>query len=184
MDSRISPSPPKAIAKMNKGLNKKSVNHSVSFLMIILLVSSLGQVTSDLYLPSLPSMAKGLDVNTNWIQFTIAIYMTGFSLSQLIYGPWSDAIGRRFPLLIGLSINFVGGLICWFSPNIYLLFLGRFIQGLGVGAANSLVRPILRDLFEKEELAIYNSYLAISGVFILSTAPVLGGYIQHYAGWR
>lgn len=174
----------KAIAKMGKELNKKSVNHSIILLIIILLVSSLGQVTSDLYLPSLPNMAKSLDVSTHWIQFTIAIYMVGFSLSQLIYGPWSDAIGRRTPLLIGLSINFIGGLICWFSPNIYLLFLGRFLQGLGVGAANSLARPILRDLFEKEKLAIYNSYLAISGVFILSTAPVLGGYIQHYAGWR
>jgi DHA1 family bicyclomycin/chloramphenicol resistance-like MFS transporter/DHA1 family 2-module integral membrane pump EmrD-like MFS transporter len=65
-----------------------------------------------------------------------------------------------------------------------LLFFGRFLQGLGVGAANSLARPILRDLFEKEKLAIYNSYLAVSGVFILSIAPVLGGYIQHYAGWR
>ena len=53
-----------------------------------------------------------------------------------------------------------------------------------MGAANSLARPILRDLFEKETLAIYNSYLAVASVFILSIAPVLGGYIQHYAGWR
>jgi MFS family permease len=79
---------------MSQGLNKKSATHSISLLIIILLVSSLGQVTSDLYLPSLPSMAKKLDVTSHWIQFTIAIYMVGFSLSQLIYGPWSDAIGR------------------------------------------------------------------------------------------
>jgi Bcr/CflA subfamily drug resistance transporter len=171
-------------ARMSKELNKKSVNHTIILLLIILFVSSLGQVTSDLYLPSLPNMAKSLNVKTHWIQFTVAIYMAGFSLSQLIYGPWSDAIGRRIPLLTGLSINFTGGLICLFSPNIYILFLGRFLQGLGVGAANSLARPILRDLFDKEKLAIYNSYLAASGVFILSTAPVLGGYIQHYAGWR
>ncbi|STY28356.1 multidrug resistance protein [Legionella wadsworthii] len=87
-------------------------------------------------------------------------------------------------MLIGLSINFIGSLICWLSPNIYLLFLGRFIQGLGVGAGYSLARPILRDLFEKETLAVYNSYLAISTVVILTTAPILGGYIQQYAGWR
>lgn len=169
---------------MIKELNKKSINHTIGLLIVILLISSLGQVTSDLYLPSLPNMAKSLNVDTHWIQFSIAIYMVGFSVSQLIYGPWSDAIGRRTPLLIGLSINFIGGLTCWFSPNIYMLFLGRFLQGLGVGAANSLARPILRDLFDKEKLAIYNSYLAVSAVFILSTAPVLGGYIQHYAGWR
>lgn len=170
---------------MNQGDDgTKKINHSIGLLFIILLVSSLGQVTSDLYLPSLPSMAKSLSVDINWIQFTIAIYMAGFCISQLVYGPWSDAIGRRTPLLIGLSINFIGSLICWLSPNIYLLFLGRFIQGLGVGAGYSLARPMLRDLFEKETLAVYNSYLAISTVVILTTAPILGGYIQQYAGWR
>ncbi|WP_133127272.1 multidrug effflux MFS transporter [Legionella nagasakiensis] len=169
---------------MNKGLKKDSVTYRISLLAIILLVSSLGQVTSDLYLPSLPSMAKSLSVNASWIQFTIAIYMAGFSISQLIYGPWSDAVGRRVPLLVGLFINFIGSLICWLSPSIYLLFLGRFLQGLGVGAGYTLARPILRDLFEKEALAVYNSYLAVSTVFILSTAPILGGYIQQYAGWR
>ncbi|KTD67565.1 multidrug effflux MFS transporter [Legionella shakespearei] len=169
---------------MNNGMKKNAINHNIALLAIILLISSLGQVTSDLYLPSLPSMAKSLSVDINWIQFTIAIFMAGFSISQLVYGPWSDAIGRRSPLLIGLSINLIGSLICWLSPNIYLLFLGRFIQGLGVGAGYSLARPMLRDLFEKETLAIYNSYLAVSTVVILTTAPILGGYIQQYAGWR
>lgn len=165
-------------------IKKNSMNRSIGLLLIILLVSSLGQVTSDLYLPSLPSMAKSLTVNTNWIQFTVAVYMAGFCVSQLVYGPWSDAIGRRRPLLMGLSISFIGSLVCWVSPNIYLLFLGRFLQGIGVGAGTALARPILRDLFEKETLAVYNSYLAIASVVILTIAPVIGGYIQQYLGWR
>ncbi|MCR9192415.1 MAG: multidrug effflux MFS transporter [Gammaproteobacteria bacterium] len=169
---------------MGKTISQTTANRSITLLAIILLISSLGQVTSDLYLPSLPNMAKNLGVSIHAIQFTIAIYMTGFSVSQLVYGPWSDAIGRRTPLLIGLSINLIGSLLCWGAPNIYILLLGRFLQGLGVGAANSLTRPILRDLFEKEKLAIYNSYLAISGILVLSTAPILGGYIQYYLSWR
>lgn len=169
---------------MNIKEKKNRTNHNLNLLVIVLLVSSLGQVNADLYVPSLPSMAKNLSVDINWIQFTIAIYMAGFSISQLVYGPWSDAVGRRSPLLIGLFINFIGSLICWLSPNIYFLFLGRFIQGLGVGAGYSLARPMLRDLFEKETLAVYNSYLAVSTVVILTTAPILGGYIQQYAGWR
>ena len=115
------------IAKMSIGLNKKSKPNNIVRLAIILLVSSLGQVTTDLYLPSLPSMAKSLGVNTSWIQFTIAIYLAGFCVSQLIYGPWLDAIGRRVPLLIGLLINLIGGLLCWFAPTIYLLYLGRLL---------------------------------------------------------
>ncbi|QBR84057.1 Bcr/CflA family efflux MFS transporter [Legionella israelensis] len=167
-----------------KIVKENPVPSHIGLLVVILLVSSLGQVSSDLYLPSLPAMAEKLEVKTSWIQFTIAIYMTGFCLSQLVYGPLSDAIGRRSPLIAGLSFNFAGSLICWVSPDIYWLFLGRFLQGLGVGAGTSLARPILRDLFEKETLAIYNSYLAVSTVIILATAPILGGYIQYYAGWR
>lgn len=159
-------------------------NKGALLLFIILLIASLGQVSSDLYLPSLPSMAIYFNINSHFIQFTVAVYMIGFCLSQLVYGPWSDAVGRRVPLLTGLVINLAGGLICWLAPNIYFLLLGRLLQGLGVGAANALARPILRDLFEKEKLAIYNSYLALSSVLILSLAPLLGGYIQYYAGWR
>ncbi|WP_419421376.1 multidrug effflux MFS transporter (plasmid) [Legionella sp. D16C41] len=159
-------------------------DQSISIVVIILLVATLGQVASDLYLPSLPSIAIKLNINTSWIQMTLAIYMAGYSLSQLIYGPLSDAIGRRIPLIIGLSIAFIGGMVCYLSLEIHYLLIGRFLQGLGAGAGTSLARPILRDLFEKEKLAVYNSYLAISSVFILSAAPVLGGYIEQFLGWR
>lgn len=157
---------------------------SINLCIIIILISSIGQVTSDLYLASLPAMGKYFNVDSHWVQFSITVFMLGFCFSQLVYGPWSDAVGRRIPLISGLLLNFIGGFIATLSTHIYLLLLGRFLQGIGVGAANSLARPILRDLFEKEKLAIYNSYLAISGVFILTTAPILGGYIQQYWGWR
>jgi DHA1 family bicyclomycin/chloramphenicol resistance-like MFS transporter/DHA1 family 2-module integral membrane pump EmrD-like MFS transporter len=87
-------------------------------------------------------------------------------------------------LLFGLSINLIGSLVCYLSNDINFLFIGRFLQGIGVGAGTALARPILRDLFEKETLAVYNSYLAISSILILTTAPILGGYIQQYAGWK
>lgn len=156
----------------------------VTLLTILLLVSCLGQVTSDLYLPSLPSIAKGFNIHISWAQWTIAVYMLGFSISQLIYGPWSDSVGRRTPLIFGLSLNVVGGLICIYSVDIKMLLIGRLVQGLGTGAGTTLVRSTLRDIFNKETLARYNSYLAISTVVILTIAPVIGGYIEHYSTWR
>lgn len=155
-----------------------------SILAILLLVSTISQVTSDLYLPSLPHMAVNLSVSTHSIQFTVTLYMIGLCLSQLIYGPMSDAFGRRRPLLFGLSLNVIGSILCWGAPNIYLLYIGRCLQGLGAGAGLVIARSMLRDLFSGETLAKYNSYQAIAGVFILSTAPVLGGYIQYHLGWR
>ncbi len=156
----------------------------VKLLTILLLVSCLGQVASDLYLPSLPSIAKGFNIHMSLAQWTIAVYMFGFSISQLFYGPWSDSVGRRTPLIFGLSLNVVGGLICIFSVDIKVLLIGRLVQGLGAGAGTALVRSTLRDIFNKETLARYNSYLAISTVIILTLSPVIGGYIEHYSTWR
>jgi Bcr/CflA subfamily drug resistance transporter len=162
----------------------QATQSNIILLLIILAISCLGQMLSDLYLPSLPTMAKKLQVPTNWVQFTLAIYMIAFSVSQLFYGPISDALGRRKPILFGLSLSLSGSLLCTFSPDIYTLYVGRALQGLGAGAGISLVRPILRDLFETEQLAVYNTYIAIASVFILSTSPILGGYIDQLAGWR
>lgn len=153
-------------------------------LAIILLVSSIGQVSSDLYMPSLPAMSKALMLSNHWVQFTVSVYMFGFCCSQLIYGPLSDAIGRKKPLIFGLILNIVGSALCALSPNIYLIYLGRLLQGLGVGAGTALGRAMLRDLFCGEHLAKYGSYVSMSTVLIFVTAPVLGGYIQTYAGWR
>ena len=153
-------------------------------LAIVLMISCIGQVTSDLYLPSLPAMSEDLSVSTTAIQLTIAIYMIGFCLSQLVYGPLSDGIGRRKPILFGLGLSIVGSITCSVSYNIWLVYLGRFLQGLGVGCGTALGRSILRDLFSGEMLAKYNSYLAMASIVILAIAPILGGYIETYLGWR
>lgn len=154
------------------------------FIFSILFLGSLGQVTSDLYLPSLPYLAKSLAVSANTIQLSVAIYMSGFSISQLFYGPVSDGVGRRSPLLFGLLLTLIGGALCMIAHSIELLLFGRLLQGVGAGASVSLSRSILRDKFSGTILASYNSYFAIFNVVLLSIAPILGGYIQDYLGWR
>ena len=110
--------------------------------------------------------------------------MMGLSLSQLFYGPLSDGIGRKSPLLIGLFIMGCGSTICLLAPSIEWLIFGRFLQGLGVGAGASLWRPIFRDSFEGADLAKYGGYLSIVMPFVVPAAPALGDYLQTYFGWR
>lgn len=160
------------------------MQHKKIIFIVATFASALGQVTSDLYLPSLPAISQGLNTTDHIAQLTIATYMIGFSLSQLVYGPLSDGIGRRKPLLFGLVLCLIGGVICLTAQNIETVIVGRLLQGVGAGACGALFRPIFSDLFSGEKLAKYGSYAALVGIWFLAIGPVFGGYIQHYMNWR
>lgn len=151
---------------------------------LTLMMASLAQITADMYVPSLPYMAAGLNTSNHAIQLTVSIYLLGFSLSNLYYGPLSDRIGRRKPLLIGLALTTLGGLICMLAPSVTVAMIGRLVQGLGVGSCNSVGRSFMRDLFSGSHLAKLGSHIGMASVFVVAAAPTLGGYIQHYIGWR
>lgn len=153
-------------------------------LVIILMIASLGQVAAEIYVPSLPAITRQFHANSGMIQLTLAIYLFSFSISQLIYGPISDRIGRRKPLLFGIGISVVGSAICFFAPNVLILILGRLIQGFGLGACNSVGRTLSRDLLSGELLARLGSQMGMISSFVVAAAPILGGYIQHYLSWR
>lgn len=155
-----------------------------SFLPIILLIACLAQAASDLYLPSVPAIALYMHAHIQLVQLTIPVYLLGMSLSQLVYGPLSEGIGRRKPLMMGLMIMIVGSLICAFAPNIDTLMAGRLIQGCGAGAGAALFRSIFRDMFEGVELAKFGSFIAIFITLVIPAMPVVGGYLETYFGWR
>lgn len=151
---------------------------------VIVLAACLTQFAADIYAPSLPAIAVSLHTNLGHTQWSMAIYMFGVALSLLIYGPISDGVGRKAPMIVGLTIMVIGSFLCMFSPNIETLIIGRFIQGCGAGACAGLWRTIFRDIFSGKQLAKYGSYFAVLVMFIVPAAPALGGYLQQYFGWR
>lgn len=153
-------------------------------LALILLFGCLPQISSDIYAPSLPAIASSLSTSINTVQFTMAIFLLGLSLSQMFYGPLSEGIGRRPTLLIGLTITLIGSVLCLCAPNITVLMIGRLIQGCGTGSCATLWRSIFRDSFSGHELAKYGSYLSVLIIFVIPAAPAIGGYLQQYISWR
>ncbi|AAO91250.1 multidrug effflux MFS transporter [Coxiella burnetii] len=151
---------------------------------VIALAACLTQFAADIYAPSLPAVALSLNTTIDLAQWSMAIYLFGVALTLLIYGPLSDAVGRKQPMVIRLCIMAAGSVVAMLAPNIKLLILGRFIQGCGAGACAGLWRSIFRDVFTGEELAKYGSYFAILVMFIVPLAPALGGFLQHYFDWR
>lgn len=152
--------------------------------LILIFVGCSAQIASDIYAPSLPAIAVDLNTSVSHAQFSMAIYMFGLAISQLFYGPLSEGLGRKTPLIAGLSILLFGNLISLFAPTISMLILGRLIQGCGAGACAALWRSIFRDTFEGAELAKYGAYFSILVTFIVPATPALGGYLQEYFNWR
>ncbi len=164
--------------------NENAVKLTPLLFMLILAQGTLAQIAADMYVPSLPAITIALKSNHSLIQMTMAIFMFGYGISNLFYGPVSDRIGRRNPILFGIALNAIGSLICFIAPSAMILIIGRFVQGLGVGVCNSVGRSVSRDLFHGNHLARIASLIGMIASFMLAAAPLLGGYIQHYFEWR
>lgn len=160
------------------------MNHTYTILLLIILTACLSGVSSDVYAPSLIVIAESFGVTLDTVQTSMALFMIGISLSQLVYGPLSEGYGRKPVLLLGLSIMLSGSLICYTSSSIQHLLFGRFIQGLGAGAASSLWRTIFKDSFTDQQAAKYIPTLTIIVTFVVPAAPTLGAYLETNFGWR
>lgn len=174
--------------KSNNTPNKKlytKANFSITLAFTyVLFLSSIGQIASDLYLPSLPAIQLSLGGSINYIQLSVACYMYGYGSMQIIYGPLSDAYGRRLPLLLGLIIMFIGTMYCADANTPDALLIGRILQGIGGASCNAIYKAAMRDLFPTSMLAKVSSIFSVLTVLMIASAPLLGGFIQEYYGWR
>ncbi|MDR3502071.1 MAG: multidrug effflux MFS transporter [Legionella sp.] len=153
-------------------------------IFVVLLLMVLMQTTTDQYIPSLPAITKVFNSSEAAIQMTLSFFMLGLGISHVFYGPLSDKIGRKPPLMFGIGLSILGSLCCFLATSVWMLILGRFLQGFGIGCCSSVGRSLVRDLFTGKTLAKIGSYVGIVSVFIIVASPILGGYIQEQFGWR
>ncbi|WP_061016489.1 multidrug effflux MFS transporter [Vibrio splendidus] len=154
-------------------------------LLLAMMIIATGQVGVSIYLPSLPLIAADLSVTQVDVQLLVTLFLVGFGLSQLFYGPMSDAVGRRPIFLLGQGVYLIGTVVCVvFSDNITALEVGRLLQGLGAGSASVLGRSVLRDSYDGPQLTKALSYISITASIMPIIAPVFGGWISFHLGWQ
>ena len=155
-------------------------------LVVLILALSLGiqPVTTDLYLPALPSLAESFAAPMAQAQYTLSALLLAFGCSQLIWGPLSDRFGRRPVLLIGLLAYTLAAVGSTLAPTMQWLIGWRVLQGVAMGAVVMCARALVRDLFIPAEGArIMSKGLSGLGVLACVAAPV-GSLVSEWSGWR
>lgn len=151
------------------------------FIVILSLLMATTSLSTDIYLPAMPAMAKELQGNS---ELTITGFLIGFSLAQLLWGPISDKIGRKIPLYIGVILFIIGSLGCAFSTSMVELVLWRVFQAFGACVGPMLSRAMIRDLFERSQAASMLSTLAIVMAAAPIVGPLIGGQLVVISSWR
>ena len=146
--------------------------------------SSLGIVASTIYVPSVPAIARAFDTTIARVQFTFVGYLLAFAISMLVLGPLSDRFGRRRTVLCGLALSAVSSLLCAASTSIEMLIAARILQGIGACAGMVVGRALTREIWGPAAAAQVIAGRAIAATVMQACAPVLGGYLQQWFGWR
>lgn len=153
-------------------------------ILLACLIISIGQLSMGLVFPSLPWIAKDFSISLDQAQLLVSVYLLGFGPSQFIYGPISDALGRKKVLLTGLLIALSGlVVIIVLNDSFNGMILGRFLQGLGTGCCAVLARASTRDRYSGAQLPVALSYIAMAASITPLVAPVIGGFINYHFGW-
>jgi DHA1 family bicyclomycin/chloramphenicol resistance-like MFS transporter len=147
-------------------------------------LAAFASLSIDMYLPAFPQIAHEFGATLGSVQMTLSVFLAGMAVGQLLHGPLSDRYGRRIQIQIGTGIFVVSALGCAWAPSVYALMAWRFLMALGGSVGQVVPRAIVRDWFHAREAARYFSLLmAITGVSPI-LAPLVGGQILKYAGWR
>ena len=164
------------------GTPAKSI--TAGLIVTLALQSAVPPFATDMYAPSFPQVAVGLNTSSAMVGFTLTSFFIGMGLGQVLGGSLSDRLGRRRPMLAGGLICTLGALGCALTGSIGLLIVARFFQGLGGGTAVAVARAQVVDLAEGDRLAKVMTLLGAIGGFAPMIAPVIGGVIASFATWR
>lgn len=153
-------------------------------LTVLSALMAFASISTDLYLPAMPAMARALHATSGTMEWTVSGYLVGFSLGQLFWGPVSDRYGRRLPVAIGLLLFVTGSAGCALADSATALVGWRLLQALGACASVVIARAMVRDLFAGARAARMMSTLMTVMAVAPLVGPSVGGLILSLASWR
>lgn len=156
----------------------------LGLVVLLACMRGLGPLSLDTYLPALPGIANDLGASTSATQLTLTATLAGLGVGQLVFGPLSDAYGRRRPLLAGIALFVVAAVVCAVAPTVLVLVIARFVLGLAGAAGMVTAMAIARDVSNGNTMArVLAALMLVTGVVPVA-APILGGQLLQLTSWR
>jgi DHA1 family bicyclomycin/chloramphenicol resistance-like MFS transporter len=153
-------------------------------LVVVALLAAVAPFATDIYLPAFPAMTGDLGASASGVQLTLTAFLLGSGLGQLVFGPWSDRVGRRTPLITGLAIYVAAGVAAALGPTMGVVIAARAVQGLSGAAGMVLGRAIIADVARGREAArAFNLTSVVLGIAPVA-APLVGSLLAAAIGWR
>jgi DHA1 family bicyclomycin/chloramphenicol resistance-like MFS transporter len=143
-----------------------------------------GWLSVNIYLPVLPHLEKVLEIERSTASLTVTIFLIGFSVTQLIWGPLSDRFGRKPVLLCGLAISVTGAVLTASANSIEVFIGARILESVGIGVAPVLARSVLTDSLDRDHVSAAMAYVAVVVALVPAVAPIIGGYLNLLWSWR
>jgi DHA1 family bicyclomycin/chloramphenicol resistance-like MFS transporter len=162
--------------------NDSAAAAKLTFTIAVLMM--LAPFSIDSYLPSLPDIAREFGAPDWQVQQTLSLYLLAFAGTTLIYGPLSDAFGRRSVVMGTLGLYALTSIGCGFATNIEWLLVMRIGQGLTASGAVVIGRAIVRDAFSGAHAQRVMSQIMLFFSLAPAVAPIIGGYLHEAYGWR
>lgn len=163
---------------------RKEKNSSAGLVVILGLLAMLMPLSIDMYLPALPQIAREFGVSAGSVQMTLNLYILGFALGQLIYGPLADSFGRKPVIAVGTLVFAVAAAACALSQTIEQLIFMRLLHGLSAAAGSVVISALMRDSYSKEEFSRMMSFVMLVTTIAPLLAPILGGWMLILWSWH
>ncbi|WP_426594650.1 multidrug effflux MFS transporter [Cellulomonas sp. McL0617] len=171
-------------AAADRAAPQRTYTPDVRYVLLLGMMCALPAISVDIYLPSLPEVARDLHTTATMAQLTMTAMLVGGAAGQLVIGPLSDRFGRRLPVLLGVAMHVVTSLLCMIVPAIGPLIVLRTFQGFFNAAASVVAMAIIRDRFVGSDASrLMSRLMLVIGVAPLF-APSIGGLIAGQLGWR
>lgn len=154
------------------------------FLAYLALLSMLGFVATDMYLPAFKSIEVSLQASAAQVAGSLTAFLAGLAIGQLLYGPLVAKIGKRYSLIVGMVLFAVASVILANAESIFVFNLARFVQAIGACSAGVIWQAIVIEKYDADKAQKVFSNIMPLVALSPALAPLLGAFVLGIAGWQ